>query len=121
MTLCSLKELNKRLEKTQTLICLHGTDDLPDSLFQECIALKCTKVRSNASLVIDPPPRLVSFFDMPCLQINVNSWVRDPYMDQIRDGLIAEKPLPDIYEAATEAGAQASERMFRVYGCVNKA
>lgn len=39
----------------------------------------------------------------------------------IKQGLIDSRPLPEMYEAATEAGVEAAIKMMKVYGCCNKA
>lgn len=57
----------------------------------------------------------------PLQQININSWVRDPHVEQVQKGLNEGKPLPEIYEAATEAGAKATDRLIKLYGSDNKA
>ncbi|OBZ71689.1 putative fructose-bisphosphate aldolase [Grifola frondosa] len=57
-------------------LCLHGTDELPDELFIECIANGITK-------------------------ININSWGRDPYAKHLASAL-QTKPFPDAVEEATE-------------------
>lgn len=55
------------------------------------------------------------------LQINVNSWGRDPTMSRIADGLAKQEPLPDVYEAATEVFAKACDRFFELLGSKGQA
>lgn len=53
-------------------------------------------------------------------QINVNSWVRDPYAKALSEGL-ATKPFPDAQEDATEVFAQHCEKWFKIFGSAGKA
>ncbi|KAF9483706.1 aldolase [Pholiota conissans] len=76
-------------------LCLHGTDELPDSLFVECIKNGISK-------------------------INVNSWGRDPYAKALGEGLLS-KPFPDAVENATEVFIEACSRFFTVFGSAGKA
>ncbi|KDQ49995.1 hypothetical protein JAAARDRAFT_142624 [Jaapia argillacea MUCL 33604] len=76
-------------------LCLHGTDELPDWLFVECIKNGISK-------------------------INVNSWGRDPYAKALAAGL-QSKPFPDAVEEATEVFAKVCERFFNVFQSVGKA
>ncbi|KAF5375940.1 hypothetical protein D9615_008273 [Tricholomella constricta] len=85
-----LQDLNK-VFKSKVPICLHGTDELPDALFVECIKNGVSK-----------------------------SWARDPYAKALGEGLLA-KPFPEAQEAATEAFAAACERFFTLFGSVGKA
>ncbi|GLB42919.1 putative fructose-bisphosphate aldolase class-II [Lyophyllum shimeji] len=89
-----LKDLHKVFKGTVPL-CLHGTDELPDELFVECI-------RNGVS------------------KINVNSWARDPYAKTLGEALLAG-PFPEAQEAATEAFAAVCERLFRLFGSAGKA
>ncbi|XP_006456615.1 hypothetical protein AGABI2DRAFT_211680 [Agaricus bisporus var. bisporus H97] len=91
-------EIVRELRKTlgdQVPICLHGTDELPDELFRECIKNGVSK-------------------------INVNSWARDPYVKVLSEGL-QTKAMPEAIEEATEAFAAACERFFRLFGSAGKA
>ncbi|EKM76259.1 hypothetical protein AGABI1DRAFT_78657 [Agaricus bisporus var. burnettii JB137-S8] len=91
-------EIVRELRKTlgdQVPICLHGTDELPDELFRECIKNGVSK-------------------------INVNSWARDPYVQVLSEGL-KTKAMPEAIEEATEAFAAACERFFRLFGSAGKA
>jgi len=76
-------------------LCLHGTDELPDELFRECISNGVSK-------------------------INVNSWARDPYVKVLSEGL-KSKPFPEAVEDATEAFARVCERFFTLFGSAGKA
>ncbi|KAJ6618006.1 aldolase [Mycena sp. CBHHK59/15] len=76
-------------------LCLHGTDELPDALFVECIKNGISK-------------------------INVNSWARDPYAKALASGL-AEKPFPDAVEDATEVFAKVCDRFFKLFDSAGKA
>ncbi|KAF9267218.1 aldolase [Marasmius fiardii PR-910] len=76
-------------------ICLHGTDELPDDLFREC-------VKSGVS------------------KFNVNSWARDLYVKALAAGL-QSKPFPDAVEEATEVFAAVCERFIKLFGSDGKA
>ncbi|TFK45310.1 aldolase [Heliocybe sulcata] len=76
-------------------ICLHGTDELPDALFQECIKNGVSK-------------------------INVNSWARDPYAKVLGEALLT-KPFPDAVDEATEVFAAVCERFYRLFGSAGRA
>ncbi|TFK63952.1 aldolase [Pluteus cervinus] len=89
-----LDELHAKF-KGRIPLCLHGTDELPDVLFVECI-------------------------DRGISKINVNSWARDPYMKCLAEGL-QTKPLPDAIEEATEAFASVCERLFILFRSAGKA
>ncbi|KAL5536636.1 hypothetical protein ACEPAF_459 [Sanghuangporus sanghuang] len=89
-----LKDLRSRFNGG-TPLCLHGTDELPDALFQECI-------RNGIS------------------KINVNSWARDPYVKALVSGL-QNKPFPDAVEESTEVFASVCERFFDLFGSTGKA
>lgn len=91
----SLKDLHSRF-KGKVPLCLHGTDDLPDSLFRECIANGITK-------------------------INVNGWAREPYLEVMKSGLNAGKLFPEIIEESTETFAKACERFMDLFGSTGKA
>ncbi|KAF4622342.1 hypothetical protein D9613_009290 [Agrocybe pediades] len=86
-----LKDLHAEF-KGKVPLCLHGTDELPDSLFKECI--------KNG--------------------VNINSWGRDVYAKTLGEGLLS-KPFPDAQEDATEAFAKQCERFFRLFGSAGKA
>jgi fructose-bisphosphate aldolase class II len=53
-------------------------------------------------------------------QINVNSWIRDPYVAALSKGL-ATKPFPEATEEATEVFAKTTERMLKLFGSAGKA
>ncbi|KZV61640.1 aldolase [Peniophora sp. CONT] len=90
-----LKDLRARFNG-EIPLCLHGTDQLPDELFLECIQNGVSK-------------------------INVNSWARDPYVKSLADGLQAGKPFPDAIEDATEVFAGVCDRFFKLFGSAGKA
>ncbi|KAH8827213.1 ketose-bisphosphate aldolase [Flagelloscypha sp. PMI_526] len=89
-----LKDLNTMF-KGKVPVCLHGTDELPDELFVECIKNGVSK-------------------------INVNSWARDPYVKALTTGL-QSKPFPDAVEEATEVFAGVCVRFFKLFGSAGKA
>ena len=89
-----LIELSKRF-KGDVPICLHGTEELPDELFKECVSNGVSK-------------------------INVNSWARDPYVKALVAGLHT-KPFPDAAEEATEVFAKVCDRFFDLFGSSGKA
>jgi len=91
-----LNELHGIVKKQGHYICMHGTDDLPDELWVNCVKNGATK-------------------------FNINSWVRDPIMEHIADGLAKGTPLPDLYEAATEVGCKVNERFMNLLGSAGKA
>ncbi|KAF7297164.1 Aldolase [Mycena indigotica] len=76
-------------------LCLHGTDELPDELFVECIKNGISK-------------------------INVNSWGRDPYAKALAAGL-QTKPFPDAVEEATDIFAGVCDRFIQLFGSAGKA
>ncbi|KDR72895.1 hypothetical protein GALMADRAFT_142607 [Galerina marginata CBS 339.88] len=89
-----LKDLHTEFQG-KVPICLHGTDELPDSLFVECIKNGVSK-------------------------INVNSWCRDPYAKALGQNLLS-KPFPDAVEDATEVFAKNCDRFFTLFGSSGKA
>ncbi|KAF7307677.1 Aldolase [Mycena kentingensis (nom. inval.)] len=92
------QEILKALSSTfagRVPLCLHGTDELPDELFVECIKNGISK-------------------------INVNSWARDPYAKNLAAGL-QSKPFPDAVEEATEVFAQVCDRFFKLFTSAGKA
>ncbi|KAJ7629472.1 aldolase [Mycena polygramma] len=76
-------------------LCLHGTDELPDELFVECIKNGISK-------------------------INVNSWGRDPYAKSLVEGL-QTKPFQEAVEDATEIFSQVCDCFFKLFGSAGKA
>jgi hypothetical protein len=42
-------------------------------------------------------------------------------MERIKDGLVKDEPLPDIYEAATEVYGSVCEKFFDLLGSRGKA
>ncbi|EGO03100.1 hypothetical protein SERLA73DRAFT_176616 [Serpula lacrymans var. lacrymans S7.3] len=89
-----LKDLQSKF-KGKIPLCLHGTDELPDNLFVECIKNGVSK-------------------------INVNSWGRDPYAKQLAIGL-QTKSFPEAVEEATEVFASVCERFMKLFGSAGKA
>ncbi|KIY44670.1 aldolase [Fistulina hepatica ATCC 64428] len=77
-------------------LCLHGTDELSDELFKECIANGISK-------------------------LNVNSWARDPYVKAFSTALANGTPFPDAVEEATEVFAKECLRLMDVFGSTGKA
>lgn len=92
----SLEDLKTRLAGTGTHLCLHGTDELPYSLFKECIAAGVSKV-------------------------NVNSWCRDAYVAALQSGLEEGKAYPDALEDAVAAFRAVAEQLCDVFGSSGKA
>ncbi|KAK0473573.1 aldolase [Armillaria novae-zelandiae] len=90
-----LRQLRTTFKGRGIPICLHGTDELPDELFKEC-------VKSGVS------------------KFNVNSWGRDPYVESLTAGL-KSKPFPDAVEEATEVFAKVCDRFFVLFDSVGKA
>lgn len=90
-----LHELRSRFVGKGVPLCLHGTDELPDELFKECISNGVSK-------------------------INVNSWARDPYVKVLATGL-QSKPFPDAVEESTEVFAKVCDRFFDLFGSSGKA
>ncbi|KAJ7902783.1 ketose-bisphosphate aldolase [Mycena olivaceomarginata] len=76
-------------------LCLHGTDELPDELFVECIKNGISK-------------------------INVNSWGRDPYAKALAVAL-QTKPFPEAVEEATEVFSTVCDRFFKLFDSAGKA
>ncbi|KAI5891590.1 aldolase [Schizophyllum commune H4-8] len=76
-------------------ICLHGTDELPDSLFQECVKNGVSK-------------------------FNVNSWARDPYAKALGTALLS-KPFPDAVDEATDAFVTVCLRFFKLFNSEGRA
>ncbi|KAI0775508.1 aldolase [Trametes elegans] len=89
-----LQDLQKTF-KGNTPLCLHGTDQLSDELFRECIKNGISK-------------------------ININSWGRDPYAKILAEGL-QTKPFPDAVQDATKVFEDVCERFFTLFGSAGKA
>ncbi|KAJ7285759.1 aldolase [Mycena rebaudengoi] len=77
-------------------LCLHGTDELPDALFVECIKNGISK-------------------------ININSWARDPYVAALTSALSAGEAFPDAVEKATEVFSKVCDRFIVLFGSKGKA
>jgi fructose-bisphosphate aldolase class II len=110
--LYSLKGLQSRFEGRTPYICLHGTDELPDELFKECIKNGVTKVCEEQTYCKDTLNRPN--------KINVNSWIRDPYVQALTKALVT-KPFPEATEEATEVFAKTTERFLTLFGSAGKA
>ncbi|KAI0317732.1 aldolase [Amylostereum chailletii] len=89
-----LKDLKSRFAGRVPL-CLHGTDQVSDELFRECIANGISK-------------------------INVNTLAREPYAAALASGL-QSKPFPEAIEDATEAFARVCDECFVLFGSAGKA
>ncbi|KAK0200362.1 aldolase [Desarmillaria ectypa] len=89
-----LRQLRTTFKDRGIPICLHGTDELPDELFREC-------VKSGVS------------------NFNVNSWGRDPYIESLTAGP-RSKPFPDAVEEATEVFAKVCDRFFILFDSVGR-
>jgi len=76
-------------------ICAHGTDELPDRLFQAIVKCGVTK-------------------------FNVNSWCRDK-ATAVYGEKFPHTPFPDVTEEATEAFAAECERFMKLLGSAGKA
>ncbi len=108
---CSLKDLQKTF-KGSVPLCLHGTDELPDGLFRECIKNGISKA---SRLVFE-----IGGATLIIVQININSWGRDVYAKRLSEAL-ASKPFPDAVEDATQAFEAVCERFFHLFGSAGKA
>lgn len=53
-------------------------------------------------------------------QINLNSWARDPYCENLSKGLVS-KGFPDAVEEAVETFAKVVERFIKLLGSEGKA
>ncbi|KAJ3808336.1 aldolase [Lentinula lateritia] len=91
-----IKNLRTTFKGRGIPLCLHGTDELPDELFRECIASGMSK-------------------------FNINSWARDPYLKTFTSALQAGKPLPDAIEESTEMFAKVCDRFITLFGSAGKA
>ncbi|KAJ1542738.1 hypothetical protein HK405_009768 [Cladochytrium tenue] len=91
-----LQELKASLAPRGYYLCLHGTDELPDELFKECVRNGCTK-------------------------FNINSWVRDPTVDYFAKAVLAGTPLPEVYDHASDVYAGVTERFMHLLGSAGKA
>ncbi|PWN54496.1 aldolase [Violaceomyces palustris] len=96
------QEILRSLQKTVgpssqsgSYMVLHGTDDLPDELFQECIRNGMRK-------------------------INMNSWSRDPMCSYWKDHLLQDG-LPEVYEEGMKIYQSICERFIRLFGGEGKA
>jgi len=90
-----VKDLRNTFKGQGIPLCLHGTDQLPDELFRECIASGISK-------------------------FNINSWARDPYAKALVAGL-QTKPFPEAVEEATEVFARECDRFLILFGSAGKA
>jgi len=90
-----LKDLQGRFKGRTPYLCLHGTDELSDELFHECIANGVSKV-------------------------NVNSWLRDAYVAALEKGL-QTKTFPEAIDDAIAAMVKEAERFADVLGSTGKA
>lgn len=81
--------------KSDSMIVLHGTDDLSDELFRDCIKRGVVKV-------------------------NVNSWCRDPQVESWAKTM-GKKGLPDVYDEGMDAFGKACTRFFHLLGSAGKA
>ncbi|KAN0060341.1 hypothetical protein ACQY0O_007670 [Thecaphora frezii] len=93
-----LEELQRTVgpgtEYNATLV-LHGTDDLPDQLFRDCI-------------------------ERGAIKINVNSWARDPQIDYWSKHL-QDQPLPDVYDGGMKEFEKVCCRFFDLFESSGKA
>lgn len=90
-----LQDLQKRFSGRVPYLCLHGTDEISDDLFRECIKNGVTKV-------------------------NVNSWLRDPYCQALATGL-QTKTMPEAIDDSMEAFERETRRFADLMGSTNKA
>lgn len=74
---------------------LHGTDDLPDELFKDCVKRGAVK-------------------------INVNSWARDPQVEYWAKHL-GKDGLPEVYDGGMKEFEKVCERFFDLFGSAGKA
>ena len=54
------------------------------------------------------------------MQININSWGRDPYAKRLAEALQTQ-PFPDAVEDATKVFEGVCERFFHLFGSAGKA
>lgn len=110
----SLRQLRTTFKGRGIPICLHGTDELPDELFKECVKSGVSKVSLRTYM-----SSLFCYLSH-ISQFNVNSWGRDPYVESLTAGL-KSKPFPDAVEEATEVFAKVCDRFFILFDSVGKA
>jgi hypothetical protein len=54
-------------------------------------------------------------------QVNINSWTRDPYLEELRKGITNGEPMPQTIDKATDAFGREAIRHFKLYGSAGKA
>ncbi|UZJ53729.1 hypothetical protein CBS101457_003049 [Exobasidium rhododendri] len=80
---------------SNALLVLHGTDDLPDSLFLDCL-------------------------HRGAIKMNVNSWARDPQVKYWATH-IKEQGLPELYDGGMKEFSRACTRFLHLFGSAGKA
>ncbi|KDN41232.1 aldolase [Tilletiaria anomala UBC 951] len=94
-----LSELDKAVgykTPSNAHLVLHGTDDLPDHLFTDCIKRGTVK-------------------------INVNSWTRNPQLNVWAQEIPKQTALPDVYELGMQVFEKNVKRFFDLFGSTGKA
>lgn len=92
-----LEDLQKRFGSSPDgpYLCMHGTDELSDEFFRRIVKCGVSKV-------------------------NVNSWLRDPYVRALSEGL-KTKTMPEAIDDAHEAMVKEAERFCDLLGSTGKA
>lgn len=93
-----LDELQKEVgpgTQCNAIVVLHGTDDLPDELFRDCIKRGAIK-------------------------INVNSWARDPQVKYWAEN-IERQGLPELYDGGMKVFSRSCTRMIDLFDSRGKA
>ncbi|TYJ55253.1 hypothetical protein B9479_004083 [Cryptococcus floricola] len=91
-----VRDLQTRFKGRIPYLCAHGTDEIPDSLFQDLVKAGVSK-------------------------FNINSWARDPYCETLGKELSSSTPFPEASEKAIEAYAKVCDHFFEVLGSKGKA
>lgn len=90
-----LEDLQRRFGSGAPYLCMHGTDELSDEFFRRIVACGVSK-------------------------INVNSWLREPYVRALSEGL-KSKTMPEAIDDAHEAMVKEAERFCDLLGSTGKA
>lgn len=93
-----LEQLQKQVgpgTKANSYLVLHGTDDLPDELFRECV-------------------------ERGAYKINVNSWARDPQVEYWSKNL-EKGALNEVYDGGMKEFEKVCKRFFDLLGSAGKA
>lgn len=92
-----LSDLHSRFASSggRPFLCMHGTDELSDDFFRRIVRCGVSKV-------------------------NINSWLREPYVQALKEGL-QEKSMPEAIDAAVEAMGREAERFCDLLGSTGRA